>query len=411
MIAQIAKFLFSSIVVQGISSINGLLLANLMSVEEYAFFTISMMITGAMTVLTKGGVHLGFTTIVGRTWPDRNRATQAVKAAIEVRKMISVFILPPVLGIATWLLWKNHANNIVIIGLLVLLVINWQFDMKTRVVEQILMFANQASKTQALEATLALSRLFGSLALYYLNCLNALGAIAMGVIIAGIRMPFIQSWVNIQLVKGHVSDAHNDQKEIRKITYRQLPIEIFYVLQTQAVFSILALHSATEQTASIGALWRIGQLLVPFQAVLHAFAIPRFSQTKTHIFRSLMLWSFPSILLGLSLVIISYFFPDLLLLLIGPHYSNLQYELFVASIGIALNSAIGVSLQLIAHHGWNYFAWTQIPIVLIWCAVAPFFLNLSNLDQILWFNAGLNSGAFCAIFIELIAAKNRGDLK
>ncbi|MBA4155573.1 MAG: hypothetical protein CTY18_04145 [Methylomonas sp.] len=411
MFSQITKFLFGSVTAQGMSSIAGLLFAHWMTVEEYALFTIMMMITGAMNILTKGGVHLGFTAIIGRTWPDRTRAKQVTKAAIIERKFISIFVLPPILVTAGWLLWKNHADYTVIGSLLTLLIINWQFDMQTRIIDQILMFANKAARTQVLDTILALFRLIGTTSLYYLHCLNALGAVALGVIVAGLRIPFIQRWVRQELVEEPVDISPDDRKEIKKITRRQLPIEIFYVLQSQIVLVILAWYSATEQTASIGALWRIGQLLLPVQAVMHAFAIPHFSRVKSSILRTWFLWSFACSLPGLSLVLICYFFPDLLLLLIGPNYANLQYELFIAAIGTAVNSAVSISLQLIAHRGWNHYAWIQIPVVLVWCATAPFFLNLRDLDQVLWFNTGLTSGTFCAIFFEIIAAKYRGDLK
>lgn len=410
MLIKITKFFLGSVVVQGLGAVAGLLIARWMTVEDYAIFTVMMVITGAMSVLTKGGVHLGFTAIVGRTWPDRTRAAQALKTAMKERRIISLLVLPPLLLVAGWLLLRNHASPELIAGLLALLLLQWEFDMRTRIVDQILMFANRAAITQALDAFLALFRVLGVLGLYFYALMQPLGIIALGVLGAGFRIPFISRWVGQELPKQTIATLPEDQAEIRRITRRQLPLEVFFVLQSQIILAILAWYAATDQTASIGALGRIGQLLLPVQAVVYAFAIPRFSSAKHHVFRNWLLWSAAGGLPGLGLIAMAYFFPTLLLFLIGPHYANLHYELLVGTLGMAASAAVANAWQLLAHRGWNHWAWLQVPVVLIWCSTAPLFLDLTRLDQVLWFQAGFPLGLFVVMIVELIAARFRGDL-
>ena len=410
MLISLTKFFFGSVAVQGLGAIAGLLTARWMSVDDYAIFTVMMVIIGAMSVLTKGGVHLGFTAIVGRTWPNRTRAAQALKAAIKERRIISWLVLPPVLLTGGWLLHKNHASPLLIGVLLCLLLLQWEFDMRTRIVDQILMFANRASITQSLDALLALLRLLGVFVFYFFGLIQPIEIIAIGVLASGLRIPFIMRWVGQELPKQKIIVNIEDRKEIRQINRRQLPLEIFFVLQAQIIFAVLAWFSATEQTASIGALWRIGQLLIPIQAVVQAFGIPRFSGVKQHIVKHWLLWSAVGGLPGLGLVVMAYFLPDLLLLLIGPLYANLHYELLVCAISISTNAAITNSWQLLAHRGWNHWAWLQIPVVLIWCVIAPFYLDLTKLDQVIWFQAGFSLGLLIAIIVEVIAAGCRGNL-
>lgn len=410
MLIQLTKFFFGSVAAQGLGAVAGLLIARWMTVEDYAIFTVMMVITGAMTVLTKGGVHMGFTAIVGRTWPDRTRAAQALSAAMKERRIISLLVLPPLFLVAGWLLLRNHASPELITALLSLLLLQWEFDMRTRVVDQILMFANRASITQALDAFLALFRLLGVGGLYFYALLQPIGAIALGVLATGFRIPFITRLVGQELPEKPITNNLEDRTEIRRITRRQLPLEVFFVLQSQIILVILAWYSATDQTASIGALGRIGQLLLPVQAVVHAFAIPRFSSAKQHVFRHWFLWSAAGGLPGLGLIVIAYFSPAILLFLIGPNYANLHYELLVGTIGMAASAAVANAWQLLAHRGWNHWAWLQVPVVLTWCATAPLFLDLTRLDQVLWFQAGFPLGLFVVMIVELIAARCRGDL-
>jgi hypothetical protein len=410
MLLQLTKFFFGSVVTQGLGAVAGLLIAQWMTVGDYAIFTIMMVIIGAMSVLTKGGVHLGFTAIVGRTWPDRIRAAQALKAAMKERRIISLLILPPLLLVAGWLLLKNHASLELIAGLLILLLLQWEFDMRTRIVDQILMFANRAAITQTLDAFLALFRVLGVLGLYFYGFIQPIGVITLGVLGTGFRIPFIVRWVKQELPKQPIAASLEDSAEIRRITRRQLPLEVFFVLQAQIILAILAWYSATEQTASIGALGRIGQLLLPVQAVVQAFGIPRFSSSKQNILRHWLLWSAAGGLPGLGLIAVAYFFPAMLLFLIGPNYANLHYELLIGTFGMATSSSVANAWHLLAHRGWNYWAWLQVPVVLIWCITASLFFDLTRLDQVLWFQAGFPLGLFVVIIIELTAARCRGDL-
>lgn len=407
---QLTKFLFGSVAAQGLSAVSGLLIARWMSVDDYAIFTIMMVITGAMSVLTKGGVNLGFTAIVGRTWPDRGRAAQALKAAMAERRIVSLWVLPPLLVVAGWLLLRNNASWILALSLLLLLLVQWEFDMRTRIADQILMFANRSPITQGLDALLSLLRLIGVVIVFQLSLLQSVGAYALSVLAAGFRVPFITKWVHGELQKKEAVATDSDRKEIRTIVRRQLPLEVFFVMQSQIVLGIVAWNSAVDQTASIGALGRIGQLLLPVQAAMMAFAIPSFTCAKEHLLRSWSIWSLAGGLPGMGLVVVAYLFPDALLFLIGPNYENLQYELLVCTIGVAASVLVANAWQLIAHRGWNHWAWLQVPIVLIWCGVSPLFLDLTRLDHLLWFQAGFPLGLFVVLFAEWAAVRRRGDL-
>jgi hypothetical protein len=122
------------------------------------------------------------------------------------------------------------------------------------------------------------------------------------------------------------------------------------------------------------------------------------------------LWSAAGGLPGIGLIAIAYFFPAILLFLIGPNYANLHYELLVGTIGMAASASVANAWQLLAHRGWNHWAWLQVPVVLVWCVSAPLLLDLTRLDQVLWFQAGFPLGLCVVIMIELIAARYRGDL-
>src|SRR5437762_4084405 len=141
---KLLNFLIYVVLSQGIGAITGLLLARWLDVGDYAIYTVVGIIMGAIAIVTKGGIQLGLNALLGKTWPDRERAAELARAAMGQRWKLSARLLPVVLAIAAWLLYRNHAGAILIVLLLALLLVTWYFDMQSRVVDQVLLFANRA---------------------------------------------------------------------------------------------------------------------------------------------------------------------------------------------------------------------------------------------------------------------------
>lgn len=164
---QASGVLAGNAVSLGLGAATGLLLARWMGVTDYGIYNIVATVMGAMTVLTKGGVHLGFTAILGRTWPDRQRAAQAIAAMRQVRQRLSLLVMPAVLLFSGAVLHVAGAGTALIIAMLVALVLFWFADVRTRIVDQILFFADQSTRVQWLDAALSALRL-GAVALLFL---------------------------------------------------------------------------------------------------------------------------------------------------------------------------------------------------------------------------------------------------
>ncbi len=387
----------------------GLLLARWLTVDDYAIYTITMILMGALTVLTKGGVHLAFTAILGRHWPDMERASAAVTAALAARRLVSLLILPPFLGLAAFLLIRSNAGAVLTGCLLLALVGFWWADMRTRVVDQILFLAKQTTRVQMLDTALGLARVIAICGLYVVGWLTALGAVVLGVIVAAVRIGPVAVWIGRLLPANRVQALPDDTREIRAAVIRQMPVELFYVFQAQIVLFSLSLFGSTVDISGYGALGRIAQLLLPLQAFSYAFCIPRFVQGTHRIIPRLIglvaLCSVP----GLMLVVVAMLSPAVLLWLVGANYADLGEELVVCTLATALSSTAGIAWNLVAHRGWNHWAWLQIPVGLVWCTVAPQFLDLGSILGALWLQAGFSFGLIFAMFIDIASAYRRGS--
>ena len=400
-------FLTGNVVAQGLAALSGLLLARWLAVSDYALYTIVFTVMGAMTVLTKGGVHLGFTAILGRTWPDPLRAAQVTAAMVKVRRLLSIFVLPPVVVVAGILLWRGKASPAQITLLVTALLAFWAADMKTRIVDQLLFFAHQTTRVQMLDATLAALRLAAIVGLYALRVLSLEEAVFIAVAVAVLRIAPIRLWIGHLMTLGPVAARDDDLQEMRLAVRRQIPVEIFYVFQAQLVLFVLSFFATSTQVAGYGALSRITQLLLPLQAFTYAFCVPIFSRATEHIGRRLLQMMALLSLPGLALVSVAALFPALLLWLVGPNYANLGAEVLVAAAVAALSSIASATWALIAHRGWVRWSWLQIPVGLIWCAVAPFVLDLGSITGAFVLQGGFSLGVMIAAAADYLQHRTR----
>jgi hypothetical protein len=403
-------FFIGSVAAQGSASLTGLFLARWLSVHDYALYTLMALLMVSISALTKGGVRLGFTAILGRHWPNMERVSALVDATLEVRRVISLFVLPPLLAVSVFLLIQNNAGLETTILFVIALAVFWWADMRTRVIDQILLFAKQATRLQVLDTAIGLARLFIVFGLHIAGVLSSLTAVLVGVMAAVVRIGPIDSWIKGLLPDVRLGSAASEVREIRTTAMLQLPVDLFTVFQSVIVLFLLSVFGSVENVAGYGAIGRIAQLLVPVSALSYAFCIPIFARATSRIVPILAglvaLCSIP----GIVLVLASLVLPGPLLWLIGPHYAGLDAELAVSAVVAAFNNSARIAWILVAHRGWNRWAWLQIPFGLGWCAVAVKVFDVGSITGALWLQGGFSLGLMVAALADLISANRRGVL-
>lgn len=404
-------FLTGSIAAQGLGALSGLLFAWWMSVGDYGAYTIVMTLMGAITLLTKGGTHLGYTAILGRTWPDMHRAAEAIAAALRVRRLISIVIMPPLLLITWLLLHRAGVEGVRIAAVLALLAALWWADMQTRLIDQVLFFAKQTSRLQLLDTALAALRLAGTVMLHVAGMLGLIGSVAITVMVALLRVRPILYWVRALLPPAPPPPpTPADLTEIGASVRRQLPVEVYYVFQSQLVLILLSLFGSMEQIAGLGALSRINQLLVPVEALTIAFLVPAFTRASTeralHIHVPLVLLTMVP---GTVLTLLAWVHPQALLWLVGANYAHLTQEIFISCLVNTLLRGTSSAWSLLAHRGWVRFSWVQIPVGLGFCALAPLVLDLGTLTGAILLQLAFAAGLIAATTMDFRTAARRQD--
>jgi len=286
--------------------------------------------------------------------------------------------------------------------LLFLLFFSFIFDYHSRLHDQIILFASKAYKIQIIDGLASGFRLLCVLGLKVVSQLSVSTVIFVTICTAGLRVYPVRKLVGSILVKDEKKICASNLNEIKAITKRQFPLEVFYVLQAQLVLVLLALYGDSSDTATVGALGRIGQLFLPIMAFLNAYSIPRFSRVAQHLLVSnLILWSAVATIPGAFLCFTALFFPEWLLFLVGDNYANYQNELLVSCIFFSFNAVATCIWQLLANRGLNKYAYVQVPVFVLWCLIAPLYLDLSTLMGVLWFQVGFPMALLMSAAIDL----------
>jgi hypothetical protein len=376
---RVLIFLTGSAGAQGLAALTGLFLARWLSVPDYALFTVMITLIGAMNVLTKGGTHFGYASILGRVWPDKERAAQAVAAVLRVRKKVSLWTLPPVLLVTAWLLNKNGATVSENIALCAVLCVIWWADMQTRLVDQILFYAHKTTRVQMLDTALSALRLACATGLFFFNLLTVIPAVLLSAAVALARIPFIVKWVQGLVPLQNAQPQKADISVIEDSVRKQLPVEIYMVLQAQIILVLLSISGNGTDVASFGALGRIGQVLVPVTMFTSAFLIPIYTRATTRLGPLLFMLTLLSVLPGLAFIALTYFKPAAVLWLIGDNYADLTVEVLWA-VGVSVATRVATTYRdLVGSRGWIRFNILQIPMFGLWIIIAILVIDLSNL--------------------------------
>lgn len=404
---RLLLFLAGNVLAQGLAAVTGLLLVRWLPVEQYAYYTIAISVMGAISVLAKGGANIGFVALLGRVWPDYTRAAELVPALVHVRRLLMMFLMPLVIGLAALLLRRGGIGWGAGSAILLLLVAFWFADLNSRIIDQVLFFARKTSRVQMLDSGLAIARLAVVSALFALGGLTAVTAVAVGVLVAVVRIWPIRAWIfNILPKPTTASPRPEDVEEIVTGVKRQLPVEAFYVSQMQIVLLLLSFRADAAVIAGFGALMRIAALLGPIRMVNAAFFVPIAAQAKVRVVQKILGLTVLISVPGLALVLVALLWPGVLLWLLGENYAHLRSEILIMALCVAFVQTGGEYWNLIAHRGWVEYSIFQIPLGILWVVASLFWLDLSSISGALVLNAGFTLPAFLIGTLELWKHRN-----
>lgn len=401
---KMGSYVVGGMAAQGIGAVSGLLLTRWLDVADYAVYTVAMTMVGAIAVLTKGGTRMGLASLLSDYWPDKHKVAVAVASAVRTRFFISALTMPIIVILTAFLLYRTGASwtlNLAVNGLLVAI---WWADMRSAVIDQVLNFNGQAVRVQMLDTVIAAGRLVALALLWLANSISVVAALVVQLLTFVARIRPVRAWVH-QAVDGHrMVHEEGAVRRVRTIALRQVPVDVFSVVQAQAALFFLTASSANFELATYGALGRVVQLLAPFTALSLAFFTPAFAKAQDRIVPHIAGYAILGTLPALGFVALSFAAPQAVLFLLGPVYKTQVVPLQIFALCTFATTLVSQIWSLTAHRGWNKWSWVRIPIGLAWIAIAPFVLPVHTAEGAFIFFAGFSLGTLLSIILDLASA-------
>ncbi|MFC4700836.1 hypothetical protein ACFO4O_11750 [Glaciecola siphonariae] len=395
------QFAFLLVTGQAATIFVGIFLARTLSIHDYSIYVIVMMLSALSVSLSSGGINIGFTSSVGKAWPEKSQVSGLLSLAIKMRNKQAAVVFPLILLFAFFLLYRNEVNIFSCLLLLTLIAVNLYLDINTRLFERILSFRRMLTDIQKINFFSSILRLASILLCFTFGLLTSETAYIITILALLLKMNLTKQQ-NTDYYNNDSTYSKEQEAEFSSINKRQYPSTIFDCIKGQIAVGILAVSANSELVAAYGALSKVTQIYLPILILLQTFAIAHFAQIQQRIIANLSFWLVLSLLPGLFLVSISSYYPHLILNVLGPNYTGFSKELLLMSLSVTFTGFTNVFYTLVINRGWNKYVSIQIPLVAIWLCYCFVFLDFSILTNIIFMNALIPLGLLIATFVSLI---------
>ena len=327
----------AQMLIQGMGFVVGIFIIRYLPVEQYAFYTLANTMLGTMTVLADGGIAAGVMAEGGQQWKDRRELGKILATGMKMRRQFAIGSLIVSVPILFFLLDRQGMEWFESLGLILCLTPAFLAALSGSILQIVPKLHQDINKLLLVNVNINVIRLLITLPVIIFFPFASLAILASGT---------SQVFGNLQLRKLSLVNAEWDQEsspeyraKIMAVVKRILPGSIYYCISSQVVIWLVSIFNDSEAVAQVGALSRLMMVLTVMQMVIAMVITPRFARLppnpKTVLLRFFQVMGLVvAITSGITLGV--YLFPDLVLLILGNQYSDLQYEVLLMTIGSCL---------------------------------------------------------------------------
>ncbi len=352
--------------VQLIGLLTGIAVIRMLSVDQYAFYTLASSVLATMGILANGGVAAGVMVQGGKVWQDPQKLGSVIACGIQLRRKFAFFSFAVTGPILVWLLLRNGASWWIALGVGFAVLPAFVATLSSRILDVPLRLHQQVWPLQRIGIGANVLRLLGVLSVLWAWPVAIVALLVNGLaeIFANLRLrraaaPYAALNAPPSLeAKGHIVGM------VRRI----LPNAIYFSFSSQLSIFLVSFFGSAVAIAQIGALSRIGMALALVKAVVMTLFVPRF--TKLPEYSPMVIRRFAQVqgllwILAMLVLVAVYFLASPLLWLLGSDYEGLRWELLLMAAGSLIALAAFTTERLNESRGWvippHYF----IPAALI----------------------------------------------
>lgn len=377
----------AQIIVQAIGFVSGILIIRLLSLQEYAFYTLANSMLGAMTVLSDGGISTGVMAQGGKVWENKHKLGKVLVTGLQMRKKFGIVSLIVSLPILLYLLIHNGAGWVNSLLIVVSIIPAFFATLSDSLLEIPLKLNQSILPLQKNQILVSLGRLLLTTSTIVLFPFAYFSILAGG--LARIYGNFkLKKITNIFADSSEFEDELV-KNEISIIVKRSLPGLIYYCFSGQISTWIISIFGTAASIAQIGALGRITSILNILLVVFSTLIVPRFARIQNQPQKLLQNYSkviVSFIIISLLIVGFTYLFSDQILWVLGNKYQGLNSELILLIIASTITMTMGSALSLYISRGWILHYYISISASLFPIILSCFIFDISTLKGILYLN-------------------------
>jgi hypothetical protein len=377
------KFASVQAAAQAIGFASGILVVRNLPKQEYALYTLCNTMLATVLLFADGGIGSALKAIGGRVWHDRGRLSQLIQTAMQLRRLLAAIILPVVITVLVWLLWRNGAPAGKIAMLVPIVLAGCGLELVTRVYAVALRLKSEVRQLQRQALLSAVVRfvLVASAVTVWFN---------IEVAILGVVSGFaVQYWMMRNWSRPHLdADAAPDpemRREIVSVVRKQSPHLAYYCVQAQITVWLISVFGSAERVAEVGALGRLAVVFSILSAVAGDVLFPAFARTQdpARVRRQYLQMVLAFTGLCACLLAVVALFPGPVLAVLGPQYRNLHREGVLMALCAVMGVMEGLTWELNITRAWIAPPEKFIPFDIAVMAVLIYFLDLSTVRGIL----------------------------
>ena len=366
----------------------GLLCVRLLPVPAYAQFAVLFGFMGSLTVLLDVGVSSTLAPIVGDQITNLQLIADYVAAIRRLAVRVYLIVIPLAIPAFFFLVRKQSWGFWVVAQMVAALIFTAWFARVSGCYGAVLILRRDRSYYYRIQILGSLGSLLLLVLLWACHSVNIYACVLLNIAqTVFMAISYFRRAKSLLGVKGHTSRA--SEKLIIRLAMPNMPDTLFYAMQGQITLMLITLVGHTTGVASVGALNRISQILV-FASQMNPILIEPFF-ARLPVTRVKQTYLLVAGIIGIgtaAFVSLAFFFPELFLWILGPHYKQLRIEVALVVLASGIRYFAGV---LWIMHSARRFIYMWVSITNITCTLLTqaYFIaahDLSTVREVVMFN-------------------------
>jgi O-antigen/teichoic acid export membrane protein len=341
----LTRFLSGQLLVQSANVLAGILVLWVLPVSEYALYVIALLFTSMVSVVGNMGISQAVATFGAKLREDRVYLGTLYLTGLSISKLLFWIAAVCALLLSMILFWGKSWSLWVMALVFVLAVLIGFLQNRMALKQAVLNIQHDDKALFIAGVGGSAARLLASL--LFLAWPNATVAL-LGNLIGALLTNLLMTGSVGKYAYTGLTESHEARSAIIRFITPLAPAIVYFAIKDQISILILGFSDQIELIAEVGALGRLGQIIILLMALNPFFIQPYFARIREKS-RFLVRLSQVCLLLlifSASAILSSILFPDPWLAILGGHYAGLLRELPIAVSG-GLLTLIGGTLYTI----------------------------------------------------------------